>query len=39
MIPPSIYGYLIIAALAVSAFVGTYLKGRFDGRAVATPPR
>ena len=34
MSPPSIYGYLIIAALAVSAFVGTYLKGRFDGRAV-----
>ena len=34
MIPPSIYGYLIIAALVVSAFVGTYLKGRFDGRRV-----
>ena len=34
MIPPSIYGYLILAALVVSAFVGTYLKGRFDGRRV-----
>lgn len=34
MIPPSLYLYSIIAALIAASFIGTYIKGRTDGRRI-----
>ena len=34
MIPPSLYLYAVIAALIAASFIGTYVKGRTDGRQI-----
>jgi len=34
LIPPSLYLYAVIAALIAASFIGTYVKGRTDGRQI-----